>query len=39
MGKRDDRFIILLDVDKVFSGDELSVVQTAQKDGTAGAPA
>ena len=29
MGRRDDRFIILLDVDKVFSVDELSVVQTA----------
>ena len=29
MGRRDDRFIILLDVDKVFSADELSIVQTA----------
>ena len=28
MGKRDDRFIILLDVDKVFSAEELSVVET-----------
>ena len=27
MGKRDDRFIIILDVDKVFSADELSLVQ------------
>ena len=39
MGKRDDRFIILIDVDKVFSSDELSVVQTAQRDNAAGAPA
>jgi purine-binding chemotaxis protein CheW len=30
MGRRDDRFILLLDVDKVFSADELSIVQTAQ---------
>ena len=29
MGKRDDRFIILLDVDKVFSADELSLVGNA----------
>ena len=27
MGKRDDHFIIILDIDKVFSADELSVVQ------------
>jgi len=27
MGKRDDRFIIILDVDKVFSADELSLVK------------
>jgi purine-binding chemotaxis protein CheW len=27
MGKRDDRFLILLDVDKVFSAEELSLVQ------------
>ena len=27
MGKRDDRFIILLDIDKVFSSDELTIVQ------------
>jgi len=26
MGKRDDRFIILLDIDKVFSTDELAMV-------------
>jgi len=27
MGKRDDRFIIILDVDKVFSSDELALVK------------
>ena len=27
MGKREDRFIIILDIDKVFSADELSLVQ------------
>jgi len=27
MGKRDDKFIIILDIDKVFSLDELSLVQ------------
>ncbi len=27
MGKRDDRFVILLDIDKVFSSDELVLVQ------------
>jgi len=30
MGKRDDRFIIILDIDKVFSSDELAVVSAAQ---------
>ncbi len=29
MGKRDERFIILLDIDKVFSADELSLVGSA----------
>lgn len=29
MGKRDEEFIIILDIDKVFSEDELSVVQGA----------
>jgi len=29
MGKRDDHFIIILDIDRVFSADELSVVQGA----------
>ena len=27
MGKRDDRFIIILDIDKIFSVDELALVQ------------
>jgi purine-binding chemotaxis protein CheW len=30
MGKRDERLIIILDVDKVFSSDELSLIQTEQ---------
>ncbi len=29
MGKRDEQFVILLDIDKVFSGDELASVQSA----------
>ena len=29
MGKRDDQFVIILDIDKVFSVDELSLVQEA----------
>jgi len=29
MGKRDERFVIILDVDRVFSNDELSLVQGA----------
>jgi purine-binding chemotaxis protein CheW len=32
MGKRDDRFIIILDIDKVFSSDELSIIQEDQND-------
>jgi purine-binding chemotaxis protein CheW len=32
MGKRDDRFIIILDIDKVFSSDELSLVQAGQPE-------
>ena len=32
MGKRDDHFIIILDIDKVFSADELSFVQGAGKE-------
>ncbi len=31
MGKRDDQFIMILDIDKVFSSDELSVVLDAGK--------
>ena len=30
MGKQDDGFIIVLDIDKVFSSDELSLVHTVQ---------
>ena len=30
MGKRDNKFIILLDIDKIFSTDELALVQTGQ---------
>jgi purine-binding chemotaxis protein CheW len=30
MGKRDDRFIIILDIDRVFSVEELSIVSAAQ---------
>jgi len=29
MGKRDERFVIILEVDKIFSSDELSLVQEA----------
>jgi len=29
MGKRDDRFLMILDIDKVFSSDELALVQDA----------
>lgn len=29
MGKRDDNFIIILDIDKIFSIEELSIVQSA----------
>ena len=32
MGKRDDRFIILLDIDRVFSTEELALVQAAPED-------
>jgi len=34
MGKKDNRFIIILDIDKIFSTDELALVQ-AKKDSTA----
>ena len=33
MGKRDDRFVILLDIDKVFSTSELAVVQATHEAG------
>jgi len=33
MGKRGDRFIILLDIDKVFSTDELSLVRELDAEG------
>src|SRR5512142_1857606 len=33
MGKRDDQFIIILDIDKVFSVDELSLVRDAETEG------
>jgi len=33
MGKRDDRFIIILDVDKVFSTDELAMVKPEESSG------
>jgi len=29
MGKRDEHFVIILDIDKIFSADELSLVQDA----------
>ncbi len=32
MGKRDSQFIIILDIDKVFSTDELALVQKTQAD-------
>jgi purine-binding chemotaxis protein CheW len=32
MGKQDNKFIIILDIDKVFSTDELALVQTGQAE-------
>ena len=32
MGRRDDRFIIILDIDKVLSVDEIARVQAAQTE-------
>jgi purine-binding chemotaxis protein CheW len=32
MGKRDDHFVIILDVDRVFSSDELTLVQGAGEE-------
>jgi purine-binding chemotaxis protein CheW len=37
MGRRDDKFIIILDIDKVFSVDELALVQM-EKAGTDNSP-
>jgi purine-binding chemotaxis protein CheW len=34
MGKRDNRFIIILDIDKIFSTDELSLVRSGQEAAT-----
>jgi purine-binding chemotaxis protein CheW len=31
MGKRDEEFVIILDIDRIFSADELSLVQDAEK--------
>jgi len=36
MGKHNEQFIIILDVDKVFSADELALVQQTQAVGEAG---
>ncbi len=38
MGKQNDKFIIILDIDKIFSTDELALVQESQTD-AAGAAA
>ena len=37
MGKSDDRFVIILDIDKVLSVDEIAQVQTAQTEFSVGA--
>jgi purine-binding chemotaxis protein CheW len=34
MGKRDNTFVIILDIDKVFSVDELALVQAKQEEST-----
>jgi purine-binding chemotaxis protein CheW len=36
MGKRDNRFIIILDIDKIFSTDELALVQATQEQAPQG---
>ncbi len=36
MGKRDNTFVIILDIDKVFSTDELALVQAKQAEAPAG---
>ena len=33
MGKRDDHFMIILDIDKILSSDELSIVRQAELEG------
>jgi len=35
MGNHDDRFLIILDIDRVFSTDELSLVQSVGEEGAA----
>jgi purine-binding chemotaxis protein CheW len=35
MGRQDDRFIIILDIDRVFSHDEIGAVQGAREAATA----
>jgi len=37
MGKKDEHFIIILDIDKVFSTDELALVQGVQSEAQTGA--
>jgi hypothetical protein len=32
MGKRDDRFIILLDIDRIFSVDDLTLAETVGEE-------
>jgi len=32
MGKRDDQFIIILDIEKIFSSDELDLVQQVSEE-------
>jgi purine-binding chemotaxis protein CheW len=36
MGKRDNKFTIILDIDKIFSTDELALVQAGQSEAPAG---
>jgi purine-binding chemotaxis protein CheW len=35
MGKRDDQFVIILDVDKIFSCEDIQIVQNMDKEGAA----
>jgi purine-binding chemotaxis protein CheW len=37
MGKKDDEFIIILDIDRIFSIDELAVVQALEEEAAGGA--